>query len=78
MGLQLAEQKKPSQVSHMVLCAISCEEELERVALLLKKNNVELHMFHEPDYDTGYTAICTEPVYNEQRKLFKKFKLLKY
>ena len=34
-------------------------------------------MFYEPDNDTGYTAICCEPVYDEQRKLFKKFRLLK-
>jgi len=78
MGLQLAEDKKPKQVSFMVLCAISGEEELEKTSCYLRSHNIEHHMFHEPDYDTGFTAICTEPIYDEQRKLFKKFKLLKF
>ena len=77
MGLQLADEKKPKQVSHMVLCAIAGEEELEKVSLYLRKNSIEHHLFFEPDYNTGNTAICCEPVYGEQRKLFKKFKLLK-
>lgn len=75
MGLQV--ENKPKQVSHMVLCAISGEEELEKVSKYLDKNSIKHHMFFEPDYNTGNTAICTEPIYNKQRKLFRKFKLFK-
>ena len=77
MGIQLANNKRPSHVSHMVLCSIPGEEELQKISLYLTKNKIDHHMFYEPDNDTGYTAICCEPVYDEQRKLFKKFRLLK-
>jgi hypothetical protein len=76
MGIRL--ENKPDKVAHMVLCAIDGEEELEKVGLYLEQHKVQYHAFYEPDYDTGFTAICTEPIYGEQRKLFKKFKLLKH
>lgn len=34
-------------------------------------------MFYEPDHETGFTAIATEPIYGEDRKFFKKFKMYK-
>lgn len=61
----------------MVLCSIANEKELDKLSFYLKEHNIAHHMFYEPDYNTGYTAICTEPIYGEQRKLFKKFKLWK-
>jgi hypothetical protein len=75
MGLQV--ESKPNQVSHMVLCAIESEKELEKLSYHLEKYSIKHYMFHEPDYDTGHTAICTEPIYGEQRKLFRKFNLWK-
>lgn len=75
MGMEIAD--KPKQVSHMVLCQIKNEEEIYKLSSYLKEHDMAYHMFYEPDYNTGYTAICTEPIYGEQRKLFKKFKLLK-
>jgi hypothetical protein len=34
-------------------------------------------MFFEPDFGTGNTAIATEPIYGDDRKFFKKFKMYK-
>jgi hypothetical protein len=76
MGMQV--QNKPDIISHMVLCSIINEEELDKLSCYLKRHDIAHHMFYEPDYETGYTAICTEPIYGEQRNLFKKFKLLKF
>lgn len=70
-------QNKPDIISHMVLCSITNEEQLERLSKTLEEHNISFHMFYEPDHETGYTAICTEPIYGEQRKLFRKFKLWK-
>ena len=75
MGLRV--DSKPEQVSHMVLCSIPNERDLEKLSHDLGKHGINHHMFYEPDYDTGYTAICTEPIYGEQRKLFRKFNLWK-
>jgi hypothetical protein len=60
-----------------VLFAVKDEVELEKIADYLDRNDVSHERFFEPNYDMGHTAICTEPIYNEQRKLFKKFKLWK-
>lgn len=75
MGMKV--QNKPQIVCHMVLCLTINEEELDKLSTYLKGHGIAHHMFYEPDFETGHTAICTEPIYNEQRKLFKKFKLLK-
>jgi hypothetical protein len=75
MGMQVLN--KPDVVSHMVLCSIINEEDLDKLGFFLKGHNIAYHKFYEPDYETGHTAICTEPIYGEQRKLFKKFKLWK-
>jgi len=61
----------------MVLCAIPGVRELDRLSCELKHQDIDHHMFYEPDYDTGYTAICTEPIYGDARKLFRKYKLWK-
>lgn len=76
MGLNV--DSKPMQVSHMVLCSIVNEEELDKLGFYLDKHNIRYHKFYEPDFGPlGNTSICTEPIYGEQRKLFKKFKLWK-
>lgn len=76
-GFSLPENKKPLKTSFLVLFGVRDAEELEKIADYLDRNEVSYEQFYEPDYDMGYTSICTEPMYNEQRKLYKKFKLWK-
>lgn len=77
-GFSLPKADQPKQTSYLILFGVKDEEDLKKKADYLGMNGISFEMFYEPDYNTGYTAICTEPVYGEQRKLFKKFKLLKY
>lgn len=52
----------PSSPVHIVLLGISNQEELIKLASRLEKKGVNFQLFYEPDYDTGYTALCTFPV----------------
>lgn len=77
MGLQLLLEKKPIKTSFLILLAVKDQDELLAIKEKLEFKDIEHHMFYEPDYNLGYTAICTEPVYNKQRNFFKKFDLWK-
>lgn len=42
-------------------------------------NGIKFSMFHEPDYETGFTSLTTEPIYfEEQRAIFKRYSLYKF
>lgn len=75
MGQRLVN--KPAVNSYLIVLTVKNEEALKCAKEYLEDCNVKHYMFYEPDYDMGYTAICSEPVYGEDRKLFKKFKLWK-
>lgn len=77
MGLSLPDSDKPRQTSFLILFEVKDESDLKKKADYLDQHGIKYHMFFEPDYDMGYSAICTEPIYGEKRKLFKKFKLWK-
>lgn len=63
--------------SHMALMGASDERELMKIAKHLDANGIRYRMFYEPDYDTGYTAIATEPLAGEQRKPLRRYSLLR-
>jgi hypothetical protein len=77
IGLSLNEEKKPKQTSFLILLDAIDQEHLQKISRYLDDHDIEHHMFFEPDYDTGYTAICTEPLPLDKRKHFKKFNLWK-
>lgn len=77
MGLQLDPNKKPTQVSFLILLEVRDQDHLHQISEYLELNEIDYHMFFEPDYDMGHTAICTEPMYGNQRNKFKKFELWK-
>lgn len=52
---------RPPTPTHFVILGVSGQEELKFYAKLLMDKGVRHHMFYEPDYDTGYTALCTFP-----------------
>lgn len=66
------------ETSFMVLLGAKSETKLKNIAEYLGIHDIKFKMFHEPDYGTGYTAICTEQIFGEQRKIFKKFNTLKH
>lgn len=52
------------------------EQRLQKTREYLTNNSVRHTCFHEPDIGDQLTAIVTEPVTGERRKLFRKFQLL--
>jgi hypothetical protein len=63
--------------SHLVLIDITNEDDLYKAADHLEQNDIEYQMFHEPDNDTGHTAICTQPLIGDKRRPLRRYKLMK-
>ena len=68
---------KPDNTSHFCLLEAKNEGDLIKISEKLKEKDLNFTMFHEPDYDTGYTCIAVGPIYGKDRKLFKKFKFFR-
>ena len=61
----------------LVLIGVADEDALLLINSYLKMENIENVMFYEPDYDMGYTCVCTRPVEGDERKLFARFETYK-
>lgn len=66
-----------SDHTHMVVLSIADENKLLECKTLLEQQSIKSQMFFEPDDDMKFTAICTEPIYGEQRNIFRKYRLWK-
>ncbi len=75
MGRDLS---RPSQesIDNLIVIGVKDRTELESVASELDYRGIRHHMFFEPDYNLGHTAICSEPVSDSKKKIFRKYKLL--
>lgn len=68
---------------HMVLCSVNDECELRKAGQHAAVNDIQTVMFYEPDpcddssTPMGYTALCTEPIYGTQRRVFRGYKTWK-
>jgi hypothetical protein len=61
----------------MVICSVKDEKELHKAVGRIRERGIQCREYREPDRGLQQTAVATEPVYGEQRKLFRKFQLLK-
>lgn len=62
---------------HMVLIDAGTQDKLKEISSFLHKKLIHHTIFWEPDFDTGYTAIATEPLFGDQRIPMKRYKLHK-
>lgn len=58
---------------HLVVCGMKSEMELIKLQGRLKEANIRFCAFEEPDRDNETTAVITEPVFGEQRRMFRRF-----
>jgi hypothetical protein len=61
---------------HLIVCAVGDEPALWRLLQRLQRQGVRLRAFFEPDLDNELTALATEPVLGQTRRLFRKLPLL--
>lgn len=61
--------------SHVVLFECPSEHKLVQISATLTDQQIPHTLFHEPDDDVGYTAICTTPLVGEQRKVMRKYRM---
>ena len=66
---------QPARPCHMVLFGVAAEEHLMRAVEYIEQQGIRVCTFHESDFPQGYTAACTQPVTDERRRLFRKFRL---
>lgn len=65
-------------IANLVLFEVADQSELVRVSSWLNDVDIKHHIFYEPDYDTGYTAICCTPLTGDQRVPFSGFTLFQW
>ena len=65
------------QTHSTVLCQVNSEKELIKAAYKLELAGIKHHIFKEPDIGNQHTALCTEPLNQDRRKLFSNWKLWK-
>ena len=66
----------PEEQTFLVALSVKNEEALKKVSELLEQQGIKFKMFYEPDYNYGYTALCTEPVEFGKYKIFEKYNLV--
>lgn len=63
-------------VPSVVVCQAPDEDSLQREANRLEQRGIRVTVFREPDRGNEATALATEPLGQEARRLFRKWKLL--
>lgn len=61
----------------MVVCGVKTEAALFRAIEKLNNHGIRCQWFIEPDMGNQVTAIATEPIYGDTRRLFRNYQLLK-
>jgi hypothetical protein len=66
----------PKEQMFLIALSVKNEAGLIKVSELLEQQGIKFKMFYEPDYNYGYTALCTEPVDFGKYKIFEKYNLI--
>jgi hypothetical protein len=66
-----------SEHPHVVLCTAASEERLLTAADHLFHSHIRYALFREPDRAHEATALATEPLCGERRRVLKRFRCLR-
>jgi hypothetical protein len=72
-GLHLCENK--SEVNYLVALEVPNEDGLLAAHERLEDRGIQAILFREPDRNNEATALCTEPVWGNRRRIFSKYSL---
>jgi len=62
---------------HVIICQVDNEKALHKTIEYLRECGVRYRTFVEPDRNDETTALATEILYGEQRKILRKYQLLR-
>jgi len=74
--LEAGKQFEHADHTHLVALKVKNEDRLLRAALELQAAGVKYACFFEPDGNVGYTAIATEMIVGDKRRIFEKYPLI--
>lgn len=67
---------KPAEVSSVIICKVSDRTALEEASARLESHGIDHHLFFEPDFEMGFSALATRPLLTKaERYKFKKYPL---
>jgi len=77
-AIEVAKSLLPAELPHphLVVCAVADERQLFRCLDRLRRFGIAHRAFHEPDRGNELTAIGTEPISGERRRIFKRYRCL--
>lgn len=61
----------------VIILGVKSEEKLQQVRKYLIDHGIKHVHFYESDLEDELTALATEPIHGDRRKLFRKFQLIK-
>ena len=61
---------------HLVVLGVKDQQQLYKSAQKLDRAGVQYRIFTEPDRNGEATALATEPIFGEQRHLFRAYRCL--
>lgn len=61
---------------HLVVLGLKDEQQLHKSAQKLDQAGVRYRIFIEPDRNGEATALATEPIFGERRRLFRNYRCL--
>ena len=65
----------PPEAGHLVLLAVDSAGEILAAAALAEGAGLRCAIFADPDETPAVTALCTEPVSGEARRVFRRYAL---
>lgn len=69
---------KPKETSYLIMLAAKNQQELQAAADELAGQGIDHHLFYEPDFGPmGHSALATRPLFGEERRLMRKFRLFR-
>jgi len=76
--LEIGKSFLPDGLEHprLVVLSIKDEQQLYNSAKKLDKAGIRYRIFTEPDLGGSATAIATEPIFGEKRRLFRSYRCL--
>lgn len=63
---------------NLIVIGVPDVKALLRVRAKLEAAKIPHYNWEEPDYDFGFTAIATAPLYDEQRKVLRNYRVWSY